>query len=270
MSLSVVVITKNEESLLDVCLKSCAFADELIIVDNGSTDKTLEIAKKYNAKIVKVDGEDFAQTRNKGMQEAKSDWVLYVDADERILKDLEMEILDAINGVPISALAISRQNIIFGKSVNYGPYEKDWVIRLFRKSDFETWVGKVHEYGKFKGEMGYSKNSLLHLTHRNMDHFMQKALSWSNIDARLRIDSSHPKMTKPRFMRILFTSFWNELIIRRGLFSGTVGFIDSTLQAISFYLTYVRLWEFQHTKSLDEIYKDIDKKLVENNFEYKS
>lgn len=269
MSLSIVVITKNEESLLKTCLKSCAFADELIVIDNSSTDKTVEIARQNGAKVIPFESDDFAKTRNKGMEAAKSDWVLYVDADERILKDLEMEILDAINGVPISALAISRQNIIFGQSVNYGPYQKDWVIRLFKKSDFETWVGKVHEYGKFKGEMGYSKNSLLHLTHRNLDHFMQKSLDWSNIDAKLRIDANHPKMTKPRFLRILFTSFWNELIIRRGLFGGTVGFIDSTLQAISFYLTYIRLWEFQHSKSLDEIYKDIDKKLIENNFEYK-
>lgn len=270
MSLTIVVITKNEESLLETCLKSCSFADEIIVIDNGSIDRTTEIAKKHGAKVINFEGNDFAEIRNKGMAAAKSDWVLYVDADERVLKDLEMEILDAINGVPISALAISRKNIIFGEEVNYGPYKKDWVIRLFKKSEFETWVGKVHEYGKFKGELGYSKNSLLHLTHRDLDHFMQKTLAWSRIDTKLRLDAHHPKMTKIRFLRILFTSFWTELITRRGLFGGTVGFIDSTLQAISFYLTYIRLWEMQNTKPLDVIYKDIDKRLVENNFEYKN
>ena len=270
MSLSIVVITKNEENLLETCLKSCSFADEIVVIDNGSNDKTVEVAKKHGAKVISFESDDFSKTRNKGMEVAKSDWVLYVDADERVLKDLEMEILDAINGVPISALAISRKNIIFGEEVNYGPYKKDWVIRLFKKSDFETWVGKVHEYGKFKGELGYSKNSLLHLTHRDLDHFMQKTLAWSKIDAKLRTDARHPKMTKPRFIRILFTAFWNELITRRGLFAGTVGFIDATLQAFSFYLTYIRLWEMQNSKSLNEIYMDIDKKLIENNFEYKN
>lgn len=269
MTLSVVIIARNEQDLIETCLKSCSFADELIVIDNNSTDKTVDIAKRYGARIVSFDSSDFSKTRNKGIEVAKSDWVLYVDADERVLKDLELEILEAINTPGISALAISRKNIIFGQQVSYGPYKNDWVIRLFKKSDFETWVGKVHEYGKFKGKMGYSKNSLLHLTHRDLDHFMQKALAWSKIDAKLRLDANHPRMTKLRFIRILFTCFWNELITRRGLFGGTVGFIDSTLQAISFYLTYVRLWEMQQ-KPLSEVYKDIDKKLIENNFEYKS
>lgn len=268
MSLSVVIIAKNEQDLIETCLKSCNFADEIIVIDNDSTDKTADIAKKHGARVISYGSEDFSKTRNRGMESAKSDWVLYIDADERILKDLELEILEAINTPGISALAISRKNIIFGQPVNYGPYKKDWVIRLFKKSDFDTWVGKVHEYGKFRGELGYSKNSLLHLTHRDLDHFMQKTLVWSKIDAKLRYDANHPGMTKLRFMRILFTSFWNELITRRGFFGGTVGFIDSTLQAISFYLTYIRLWEMQQ-KPLAEIYKDIDKKLIENNFEYK-
>ncbi len=174
--------------------------------------------------------------------------------------------MESTVGTPFSAFALSRKNIIFGKYVDYGPYKKDWMIRLFKKSQFETWVGKVHEYGKFKGELGYTKNSLLHLTHRDLDHFIGKSLEWSKIDAGLRADSNHPKMSKIRFIRILFTSFWDELIKRKGLFGGTVGFIDSTLQAFSFYITYIRLWELQQPKALPETYKEIDKKLLENGF----
>ena len=270
MAISVVVICKNEQEMIKNCLESVKWADEIIIADNGSTDSTLEIAKKYTDKIFTFKGEDFASLRNKALEKAACDWVLYVDADERVLKPLKDEIRELIAGTGYSAFALSRKNIIFGEAVNYGPYKKDWVIRLFKKSEFETWVGKVHEYGKFKGKLGYSKNSLLHLTHRGLDHFMMKALDWSKIDARLRLDSGHPKMSAWRFLRIFKTETFNQLIIRRGLFGGTVGVIDALLQVFSFFITYVRLWEMQQSKSLPEKYKEIDKKLLEDNFEFKS
>ena len=269
MKLSVIVICKNEEQMIRNCLESVKWADEIIVVDNGSTDKTLEIAKEFNAKIVKFESSDFSTTRNKGVEVAKGEWVLYVDADERVLKPLKEEINELIAGTGFSAFALSRKNIIFGEYVNYGPYKKDWVIRLFRKSDFETWVGKVHEYGKFKGELGYAKNSLLHLTHRNLDHFITKSLEWSKIDAKLRLDAGHPKMTAWRFIRIFKTEAFAQLINRKGLFGGTVGVIDSLLQVFSFFMTYVRLWEMQQPKPLDEKYKEIDKKLLESGFEFK-
>lgn len=270
MKLSVVIITKNEEGMIKNCLESVKWADEIIVADNESTDNTLEIAKKYTEKVFTFKTQDFAVLRNKAFEKANGSWVLYVDADERVLKDLKTEIMETIAGTPYSALAISRKNIIFGKYVNYGPYKKDWVVRLFRKSDFETWVGKVHEYGKFKGELGYSKNSLLHLTHRNIDHFILKSLEWSKIDAKLRLESGHPKMVKWRFLRILSSEFYQQLIRRGGLFGGTVGIIDSVLQIFFFYMTYVRLWEMQQSKPLGETYKEIDKKLLESDFEYKN
>lgn len=270
MGLSIVVIAKNEEEVLKNCLESVKWADEIIVVDNGSTDRTSEIAKNFNARVVKFESDDFSKTRNRGMQEAKGDWVLYVDADERVLKPLREEIKELIADTGYSAFALSRINIIFGRKVSYGPYKQDWMIRLFKKSDFESWVGKVHEYGKFKGELGYSKNSLLHLTHRDLDHFMQKTLDWSKIDAKLRFDAGHPKMTGWRFLRILKTEMFAQLIQRKGLFGGTVGIIDGILQAFSLFITYVRLWEMQQNPKLSEKYKEIDKKLLEDGFEYKS
>lgn len=270
MKLSAIIIAKNEESLIKPCLESLKFADEIIVIDNNSTDKTADIAKSFGARIVKLESNDFSEVRNKGMQEARGEWVVYVDADERVLKPLKEEIREITTGNNFSAFAISRINVIFGQEVNYGPYEKDWMIRLFKKSEFETWVGKVHEYGKFKGELGYTKNSLLHLTHRSLDHFMQKTLEWSKIDAKLRFDSHHPKMTAWRFLRILKTESFVQLILRRGLFGGTVGVIDSILQVFSLFITYVRLWEMQQDKPLNEKYREIDKKLLESDFEFKS
>lgn len=267
--ISVIVITKNEENWIKNCLESVKWAEEIIIVDKGSTDKTIEIAKKYTQKIITFTEEDYAKTRNKGAEIAKGDWLLYVDSDERVLKGLMEEVKNLVNAGRHSAYAIPRTNIILGQRVNYGPFWPDFVIRLLRKKDFEGWQGKIHEQPKFIGKLGYTTNSLLHMTHRDVDQITKKSLEWSNIDAQLRLASNHPKMTGIRFFRIFLTELFNQMILRKGIFGGTVGVVDSFLQTFSLFITYVRLWQLQMDKPLDEIYKHIDKSLLENNFEEK-
>ena len=271
--ISVIIIAKNEEKMIRTCLESIKFADEIIVADNGSTDKTVEVAKKYTDKVMNFNGQDFAELRNKAMEKTTGEWVLYVDADERVLEPLKEEILKQVEYAPLrgqddkcSAYAVSRRNIIFGREVSYSPYKKDWVIRLFKRSDFEKWSGKVHETPHFKGKLDYTKNALLHLTHRGVDQIVLKSLEWSKIDAKLRLEANHPKMSGWRFLRIFITETFNQGILRKGFFNGTIGIMDSILQAFSLYITYVRLWEFQQQKPLNETYDDIDKKLIESNF----
>lgn len=264
--ISVIVIAKNEQDRIEVCLKSIKWADEIIVADNGSEDKTLEIAGKYTDKIIIFKEQDFATLRNKATEKASGDWLLYIDADERVLESLKNEIMDLASKNDKSAYAISRKNIIFGKEVNYGPYQKDWVIRLLKKDKLKKWMGKVHEYPQFEGKLGYTKNSLLHLTHRNIDQVVLKSLNWSKIDARLRYGAGHPQMTGWRFLRILISETFNQGIKRKGFFGGTVGVIDSTLQVFSLFITYVRLWQMQQPKFLDKVYQDIDANLLKNNF----
>lgn len=266
--LSVAIITKNENDRIRACLESIKWADEIIVVDNGSQDDTLNIAREYTAKIFKANIQDFASLRNLAMEKSSGDWVLFVDADERVLASLREEIEVMISFSDYSAYAISRKNIIFGAEVKYGPFWPDWVIRLLRKSDFEEWIGKVHEYPKFRGKLGYSKNSLLHLTHRNIDQIVLKSLEWSKIDAKLRFDSKHPKMSGWRFLRIFAVEIFNQGILRRGFFNGTTGVMDSVLQVFSMVMSYVRLWEMQQSKPRDKVYDEIDQKLIETNFKY--
>lgn len=267
--LSIVVLTHNDQDLIKTCLESVKWADELIIIDNNSNDETVNIAKKYTDKIYQDKGNDFSVRRNLGMEKASGDWILYIDSDERVLDSLRTEIEQITSSEDSrSAYALSRKNIIFGTPVSYGPYKHDWMIRLFRKEDFETWVGEVHEYGKFKGNLGYSKNSLLHLTHRDIDHIVLKSLDWSKIDAKLRLNAHHPPMSGWRFLRIMATETFDQGIKRGGFFNGTVGVMDSMLQVFSLFITYVRLWQMQQPKPLDQVYKDIDKKLIEENFKW--
>lgn len=263
--ISVVVLTFNEEDRLKACLESVKWAGEIIIVDSNSTDKTLEIAKIYTSKIFQLNS-DFASRRNLGMEKAMGDWVLYLDSDERVLEPLKQEILELVQSEDYCAYAICRKNIIFGKEVAYGFFWPDWMIKLFKKDKFVKWVGEVHEHGEFTGNLGYSKNPLLHLTHRDLDQIVLKSLNWSKIDASLRFKAKHPKMTSLRFLRILITETFKQGVLKRAFFSGTVATMDALLQVFSMVITYIRLWQLQQPKDLKEIYHEIDQKLIENRF----
>ncbi|MBI3485315.1 glycosyltransferase family 2 protein [Candidatus Daviesbacteria bacterium] len=264
--LSVVIITKNEQELIKACLESVSFADEIIVFDNGSTDKTLDIAKQYTKKVFRTEVSDFALIRNNAFQETKGDWVLYVDADERVSADLKKEILELIEKDNGNTYAISRINIVFGSIQKYGPFWPDWVIRLVKKENFKEWFGEVHEYLRFEGKLGYTKNSFIHLTHRDVDQVVLKSLEWSKIDAKLRLKANHPTMSGWRFLRIFITEAFNQGFLRKGFFSGTIGVMDSLMQIFSMVLTYIRLWQLQQKEPLTETYKKIDQRLIDNEF----
>lgn len=266
--ISAIILTKNEQDRINACLESIKWVDEIIIYDNDSTDKTVEIAKKYTDKIFNFKQLDYAKIKNEAFEKTKGDWILYIDADERVLKPLEIEISQLIKDTKKSSFAISRRNIILGQETKYDAFWPDWIIRLVKRESFKGWQGSVHETLTFEGDLGYTKNSFIHLTHRDLDQIILKSLNWSNIDAELRLKSNHPKMSSARFLRILFTELFHQGIIKKGFFNGTVGTIDSILQSFSLFMTYVRLWQLQQSKSLDQIYDEIDKKLIESEFEY--
>lgn len=266
--ISVIVLTKDEQERIKACLESVSWADEIIVYDSNSKDKTLDIARKYTDKIYKYFGEDFSEVRNLAMEKVRGDWVLYIDADERVLQPLRNEFLELIKQDKFSAIAISRRNIIFGNEVNYGFYKNDWMVRLFKRGKFKKWVGKIHEYATFDGQLGYAKNKLLHLTHRDVDQIVLKSLYWSNFDAKLRFEAKHPKMTGWRFLRILITESFNQGIKRGGFFGGTVGVMDSLLQVFSLLISYIRLWQLQQAKDVQTTYDEIDAKLLDSNFKF--
>lgn len=264
--IAAIVLTKNEEEQLPACLESLKWVDEIIVIDSNSQDKTVEIAKQYGAKVYEREFDNYVNQKNWAAEKAQGEWVFYIDADERVLEPLKNELLDITKSTDCNAYALSRRNIILGKEERYGPFWPDWVIRLVKREDFVKWVGEVHEHIEFEGKLGYTKNSLLHLTHRNVDQIIAKNLHWSKIDAKLRFEAHHPPMSGWRFLRILFTETWFQGVIRRGFFSGTRGVIDSLLQVFSLLTTYIRLWEMQQPQSLDKTYRDIDKQLIENGF----
>lgn len=243
--LSAVIIVKNEEKHITDCLKSLDFTDENIVVDTGCEDKTIELASKLKATITECFTGSYSDWRNKGLKKARGEWILYVDADERVTKELKTEIGKVIKSKDFSVYAIPRRNIILGKEMRYGGWWPDYVKRLFIKKDLVKWVGDLHEEPKFKGQISHLKSPLMHLKHDNIFDMMEKTNKWSEIEAKLLYDSDHPKMTWWRFFRVMATELWYRLIIKAGILDGVEGVIYSIYQMWSKFVTYAKLWEMQ-------------------------
>ncbi len=247
MLLSGIIIAKNSEGLLEDCIKSLSFCDEIIVVDADSIDGTVTLAKKLGARVVKGDGSNFARQRIIGRDEAKGEWLLYVDTDERISTELKDDIATTIRKPlkEIVAYRLHRQNFYLGN--NPWP-KKEWLERLFLKSALITWEGRVHETAKVNGSIGELSGLLFHYTHRDLTSMLNKTIEWSSIEAQLRIDAKHPQMTWWRFFRVMLTAFSDSYFKQKGWKAGTVGIIESIYQAFSMFITYARLWEAQQGK----------------------
>lgn len=246
--LSVVVIAKNEEKNIEGCLKSVVWADEIVLIDNGSTDRTVIIAKQYKAKIFSVLSGSYKDLRNEGARQASGEWLFYLDADERVTSKLQDEIIQLTgsrveHGMTSSAYAIPRQNIILGKKMRFGGWWPDYVKRLFLKSKLTGWRGELHEEPEFKGELGLLKEPMIHLKHDNLHDMAKKTNKWSNIEAKLLLDAHHPQMAPWRFFRVLLTELGDRLLVKKGLLDGPEGVVYATYQSFSKFITYAKLWE---------------------------
>lgn len=243
MKISAIIIAKNEADQIEDCIKSLSFVDEIILVDNGSTDDTLNIAKKYKTEIVEVQGLDFSYLRNIGREKAKNTWLLYIDTDERISQELQNEILNYVNKkTSFQAYNLKRQNYYLGKQWP----KKENMVRLMKKNVLIGWQGALHETPIINGKIGYLQNLMFHYTHRSLKEMIDKTNEWSEVEASLRFQNNHPQMTWWRFIRVIISSFYQTFIMSEGYKAGTIGLIEGIYQAYSMFITYAKLWEKQN------------------------
>lgn len=241
-SISSIVIAKNEEARLGECLKALSWCDEIIVVDNGSTDGTAEIAQAAGARVVSLKDGDFSALRNAGKRSATREWLLYVDADEVVPQELREEIIHVTSRVShVTAYAIKRKNYYLGRE---WPYQ-DKHLRLFRREALKGWKGALHETAFVDGEIGTLRNALTHNTHRTLSEMIAKTNEWSETEARLRFDAGHPPVAAWRLWRVMATAFFDSFVRQGGWRAGVVGWIESIYQAFSMCITYAKLWEMQ-------------------------
>ena len=242
INITAIIPTFNEEKRLEKALQSVSFADEIIVVDSFSTDKTLEIAKKYDAKVVQHEYINPSAQKNWIIPQAKYDWILLVDADEWITSELKNEIVKLYNsGFTKDAYWIHRSNFFMGRRIKFSGWQNDKVVRLFNKKCRYN-DKQVHEEIITESiDIGFLKNKMDHNTYTTMDNYIIKLnryAQWQAEDYNDKVGrvSIHHLILKPTFRFLI------HYIIKLGFLDGVPGFTISALQGYAVLMRYVKLW----------------------------
>ncbi|MFT6347609.1 MAG: glycosyltransferase involved in cell wall biosynthesis [Psychromonas sp.] len=251
-TLSVILITKNEADRVERCLKSVVdIADEIIVLDSGSTDETVSICKKYTNNVEITDWPGFGKQKQRALDKAKYDWVLSIDADEALDEKMQAELLALLaqDKIDRDAYKLPWGVTLYGKTLKYGRSARA-VLRLFKRQGARYTLDEVHEtvipLGKNYGTL---KGLLLHYTHRDYKHGLDKAAQY----AWLGSQKYHRKGRKSGGLLLaLLRAIWTFLliyIIRRGFLDGSIGFIMAMTYAQVNFNKYVGLWLLEKDKN---------------------
>lgn len=241
--ITALLITYNEEEYIRDYILSMGFADELIIVDSYSTDKTLEIINEFPfITLYQRKFDNFSSQKNYAIEKASNDWIVFFDADERITQPLEEEILQTVNNsTEETAFWIYRTTVYMGKEIKYSGLQNDKVIRLFKK-EYCRYNGKlVHEEIDAKGKVGSLKNKMKHYSYKGFDNIILKR----NKYAQLQAEALFKKGKKPTIFHFLVKPpfrFFKHFVLKRGFLDGFQGFMISFVYGYTVFIRYVKLW----------------------------
>lgn len=253
--LSAVIMAFNEEANIENCLKSLSFADEIVVVDNSSADNTKEIAKKYTKNIYtqKNNPKQIDIQKNFGFEKASNEWILSVDADEEISKELAEEIKNTIKKKnSADGYWIPRKNIIFNKFIQHTGWYPDPQLRLFKKGKAVFTKAHVHEPIKLNGEAQYLKEHIIHYNYKTVLDFLNKTI---NLYAP---NEAEEYLTKGYVfsyfdaIRFPLNEFLSRFFSRKGYKDGFHGLILSLLMAFYHFLIFAFIWEKKGFKEYDK------------------
>lgn len=242
MSISAVIATLNEEKNLKKCLASLDFVNEIIIVDSGSADKTVEIAKKFTKKIFFTDFKGFSQIKQYGIEKAKCDWILIIDADEEVSDNLKQKLLEIDKKVNnISGFYIKRETFFLGKKIKHCGWGKDYQLRFFKKNK-GIFNGKiVHESLNVQGRIEYIDFPLYHYSYPDVKSYFEKMNRYTSLQAKQKIENF--LLLKMIFKP--FFKFFKMYFLRLGFLDGIHGLILSLFSAFSEFVKYGKMLEIK-------------------------
>jgi len=243
-SLSVIVITKNEERNIRECLKSVSWASEVVLVDGGSIDKTVDIARSMGAKVHLRPWEGYGAAKNFALSQCTGAWVLWLDADERATDSLAGEI-QSIVGKEVggfSGYEVARRAYFLNRWIRHCGWYPGYVLRLFKREAGRFTEDRVHERLEVKGKVGRLRSDLLHYTDPNLQHYFEKFNRYTSLGAEELVEKGkHFGIAK-----LIFRPIWvfvRMYLIRRGFLDGIPGFILCVLSAGYVFTKYAKLWE---------------------------
>jgi glycosyltransferase involved in cell wall biosynthesis len=221
--LSVVIISKNEEKFIADAVKSASFANEVLVLDSGSTDNTCTIAQEHGAKVLHQDWLGFGMQKNKAVELASNNWVFVLDSDERITLELQSEILSILNNPVTDGYYVARLNKFFGKNIRHCGLYPDYSIRLFNREKGKFNDVTVHESVQMNGDTEKLKNHMIHLAFDTVEEFSNKQKKYAALSQK-----------KKNLIKAFISPIWTFVkiyIFRLGFVEGWHGFIIAKVYA---------------------------------------
>jgi glycosyltransferase involved in cell wall biosynthesis len=250
-TLSVAIIAGNEEKNIGDCLESVKWADEIIVVDSESTDRTVEIARKYTDKVFVRKWEGYAPQKQFAIEQATCDWILSLDADERASPELKEEIEKVLESeTEYDGFYIPRRNFFLGKWIKSCGWYPNYQLRLFKRGRGYVTARKVHEGFVVDGKVGYLKGDIIHYTHMELKSTFAKINEYSSLSAEEKV---HRK--KVRGIDLILhplSAFLGHYMLRGGFRDGVHGLMVSLIHAMTNMQTYMKIWELQNVKKQDD------------------
>lgn len=244
--LSCTVLCFNEESNLEDCLKSVSWCDELVIVDSFSTDRTLEIAKRFTPLVFQRRFDGFAQQRLFSFSKTSHEWILYIDADERLSPDLQTQIQQVLSQekLDVDGFELPRLNFYFGGAVRHGEIYPDYQLRLFRKSRFTMEALAVHESAKVSGTVKRLTHDIIHLTATDWRVYARKQDNYTTLEAEKKFKTTKPVPPLAPTLRAV-SGFIKKYFLKKSMLDGVAGLGYAYFHARDRYLLYKKMRAMQ-------------------------
>ena len=252
MGLSVVVLTKNEETRIARCLESVKWADEIIVVDDESTDRTVEIARKFTQRVLSRKMDIEGRHRNWAYSQAKNPWVFSLDADEIVTPELKSEIETILKSEPVeNGFTVPRRNYIGNYWVKYGGWYPSPQLKLFRKDKFRYEEVAVHPRAFMDDPCGHLKGDLIHYSYRGIEDFLGKLNNQTTREAEKWHGQNKP-MRLGRFLWRSFDRFMRVYVGKKGYKDGFIGFVIAYFASLYQFISYLKYRELVRKKGKEQ------------------
>jgi glycosyltransferase involved in cell wall biosynthesis len=251
-NITVIIQTHNEEANLASCIESVMlFTDSILVIDTESTDKTVEIARQYEVQVLSFPFSRYVEpARQFGIEKASTDWVFFLDADERIGDRLAAEIKQTVASQPFTHYKIPRQNIFGNKRwLKHGGWWPDHQTRLIYKPSFKEWPSRIHSTPVIEGTMGYLQNPFQHYFHGDVEKMVEKTIIYEDVESELLAEANRDVST-PVFFRKFIGEFFRRFVKKTGFMDGNAGVLESVYQAFSKTITWLFLYEKKKSRTV--------------------
>jgi glycosyltransferase involved in cell wall biosynthesis len=246
--ISAALITYNEELNIAEALQSLSWADEIVVVDSGSKDATLDICRRYTDRILHRDWTGYADQKNFAVEQAKNDWIFSLDADERPSPELCAEIRElSEKGFSKSGYHIPRVAFFMGRWIRHGDWYPDYQLRLFDRRHGKWKGGRVHESVKMSEKTGFLNGEIYHFTYRSFSDYLGRLETYSSLAA-LDYQQQGKSATPLKLLGNPIAAFIKSYLLKRGFLDGTQGFAIAVMGVVSVFFKYAKLYELELKK----------------------